>query len=611
MDFHSAAAQLPPLAIAVPILAACLLASVGRWLPRLAIDILATGSAAAVVGLTAALFAQTGSGRVVTWAGNWLPADGHSVGIVLVVDPIGAGAALLAAVLLLIALVFSWRYYDSVQAHFHALMLLFCAGMVGFALTGDLFDMFVFFELMGAVAYALAGFKIEDSTAVQGGLNFGIINSLGAYLTLMGIGLVYAHTGELGLAQIGKQLDHSALDVLVVVSFVLIVTGWLVKAAMVPFHFWLADAHAVAPTPVCMLFSGIMVELGVYGVFRVYWTTFSSVIAPESLRRALLVLGIVTAVVGAVTCLLQRHLKRLLAYSTIAHVGLFLCAAAMLDASGTTGAAVYILGHAGAKSALFLLAGVVLNRYGSVDEETLHGQGRDAKVPAALFGVAALALAGLPPFATSLGKSISEEAVLHMGYWVGPVLFVLVSALTGGAVMRAGARIFLGLGPEPRQKEDETSGDEEVPETEQLPRLPVPMLASIATLLAGCLLAGVDPPVVHALGRGAERFVDHFGYAQQALFGAPAAPVSLPVGAEWTAVGVALGLASSVLALAVAALGLYADRIRAATSRTLDPFAAGLGVLRRLHSGHVGDYVAWLFVGVTALAALVGLPLRD
>src|SRR6185312_2208654 len=129
----------------------------------------------------------------------WEPQHGYSVGIVLVGDEISCCIALIAAALVALALVYSWRYFDSVEAHFHCLMLLFLAGMEGFALTGDLFDMFVFFELMGAAAYALTGLKVEDASSLQGGMNFGIINSLGAYIALMGIGFLYSKTGQLGL----------------------------------------------------------------------------------------------------------------------------------------------------------------------------------------------------------------------------------------------------------------------------------------------------------------------------------------------------------------------------------------------------------------------------
>ena len=607
----SAAAHLAPLAVAVPIIAACVLLSAGRTLPHVVSDGLAAATALAVVGLDATLFAATADGRVVTWLGGWTPVHGHSVGIVLVADRIGAGIALLAAVLMLAALVYAWRYYESVEAHLHALMLLVLAGMTGFALTGDLFDMFVFFELMGAVAYALTGFKVEDPTSLQGGLNFGVVNSLGAYVTLLGIALLYARTGQLGLAQIGTALHGHDPDALVTVAFVLVVTGWLVKAAVVPFHFWLDDAHAVAPAPVCVLFSGVMVELGVYGVYRVYWTAFDGVIPGDDIRRAFLVLGVVTAIVGSLMCLTQRHLKRLLAFSTIAHVGLFVCAAATLDASGTAGAAVYVAGHAGAKSALFLLAGVVLNRYGSVDETSLHGRGRSARLSAVLFGLAALALAGLPPFGTGLGKAISEEALATAGYGYGPALFVLVSAATAGAVLRAGGRIFLGLGPRPRQDDRQsTSGDEEERETRSMDRIPATMAAPIVALLAGCLGVGVWPGVSHALGRAAARYVDHGGYVAQTLHGAAAEHVATPTGIDWTPEGVALGLVSTLLAVCVAAVGLYGPAYRDRLSRLTAPVATGMRGLRALHSGHVGDYVTWLFVGVVVIAALVGLPLH-
>jgi multicomponent Na+:H+ antiporter subunit D len=605
---NSGVAWLPPIAVALAITAAAVLLAVGRFVPRVVIDLLATVSAAAVTGLCAVVLATSSSHRVLTWAGGYLPRHGFSVGIVLDTDPVGAGIALLAGVLTTLALVYSWRYFDSVEAHFHGLLLLFLAGMVGFAFTGDLFDMFVFFELMGAAAYALTGLKVEDPTAVQGAVNFGVVNSLGAYLSLSGVGLLYARTGDLGLPQLGRALAGHRPDALVVVGFVLVLTGFLVKAAVVPFHFWLADAHAVAPAPVCLLFSGVMVPLGVYAALRVYWVAFSAALPAGDVRRAFLVLGVVTAVVGTVMCLGQRHVKRLLAYSTIAHVGLFMCALALLNAGGTAGALLYIAGHAGAKGALFLLAGLMLNRYGSVDEHELFGRGRRARVVPWLWVTGGLALAGMPPFGTGLGKAVSEEVASRAGYpWLVAV-FVLVSAATGGAVLRVCARVYFGLGPRPSESSSgaESTGAEETDTT--LTRVPATMMVPVVVLLAGVLVEGLIPGARAAADHAGALFTDPAGYIGAALSGiAGAAPARREPG--WTGLGLGLDFLSALLAVGVAAAGLYSQSLARRLGRLARVGSRSMAGVRALHSGHVGDYVTWLVTGVAGLVALVGLPL--
>jgi multicomponent Na+:H+ antiporter subunit D len=606
---HGTARLLLPVLVAAPILAACLLVAVGTVLPRRVVDTLATATALGVTGMAALLLVLTDPGRTIAWFGGWQPTHKVSVGIPFVADSVGAGLALMIGGLTTCALVYAWHYFDKGGSHFHALMLFFLAGMEGFVLSGDLFDMFVFFEVMGAAAYALTGIKVEDETAVEGGLNFGIVNSLGAYLSLAGIGILYARVGQLGLPQLGDALSHKPPDALVVGSFVLIATGFLVKAAVVPFHFWLADAHAVAPAPVCVLFSGAMVELGLYGVTRVYWVVYSETIPYYDIRRALLVAGVVTAVLGALMCFGQRHLKRLLAFSTIAHVGLFAMGLSALSSDGTGGAELYVLGHAGVKSALFLVAGVLLGTYGSVDEHELYGRARGQRLLAVLFFAAALGLAGLPPFGTALGKAISEDALITAGFPWGPAVFVLVSAVTGGAVLRVGLRVFAGLGPEPEREEtssgEETHGDEQR-ETERLGRTPVTMLAAIVVLILGGLAVGVVPHGGEAVAHAAERFMDGADYADQALqHSLPSTRLAPEPKATWSSLGVALGVLSTLLALGFAALGLWPERLRL----LVGPVQAVMMRLRGLHTGHVGDYVAWLFAGVAALAALVGLPL--
>ncbi|MCG6494208.1 complex I subunit 5 family protein [Kitasatospora sp. A2-31] len=611
-------ADLLPLAVAIPLLGAAVLAVAGRRLPRIGRDALATLWAAAGVGCLALLWSRTSpEGRVVSWLGGYLPQDGQSVGIVLVADRLGTGLALLAAVLVLAVLCYAWRYFDEPSGEhggmFPALLLLFEAGMCGFVLTGDLFDAFVFFELMGAVAYALTGYRIEDPRPLHGALAFGLVNSAAAYLSLLGIGLLYARTGELGLAQIGAALDERAAagrgrDALIVVAFVLVMAGPLVKAATAPFHFWLPDAHAVAPSPVCMLLSGVMVELGVYGFARIHQVVFAGPggLPGAAVRDTLLAFGVLTALVGATMCWQQRHLKRMLAFSTVGHVGLFLAGTALLTPAGVAGTAVYVAGHAGAKAALFGLTGVLLDRFGSVDEHGLHGRARGLRLPGVLFLLGALALAGLPPFGTGLGKAVTEEAAGHELGWL-PAVFVLVSALTGGAVLRAGLRVFGGFGAPPSEHPEvaATTGEGEEPEIrEPGRRMPAPMTVVPALLLAGCLAVGVLPGVGRALGAAAAAFSDRAGYLA-AVLGRPASPAGEAPEAGWTTAGVVLGLVSALLAAGFATAALRRDPRRG----TGGPYRAAVLPLRRLHSGLLGDYVAWLAVGMAVLLAALAAQL--
>jgi multicomponent Na+:H+ antiporter subunit D len=605
---------LAPLAIFVPVLAATVLVGAGRYMPRRLADVVALAAAVACAVLCALLLARVWDGHTsVQWAGGWHPRQHGTVavGISLAVDQLGAGAATFAAVLMTAALVYSQKWFNAVAPLYHGLMLIFLAGMVGLCLTGDLFNMFVFFELMSVPAYALTGYKTQERGPAQGGLNFAISNSVGGFLTLTGIALIYGRTGALNLAQIGQTLGAHGADGLVVVGFVLVLCGFLVKAAAVPFHFWLADAHATAPAPVSVLFSGIMVQLGLFAVARIYWTAFSGVhgLDGEVVRTTFLVLGVVGALVGAVMAMLEDHLKRLLAFSTISHTGLFLIGFAMLEPHGLSGAAIYVLAHGCTKGALFMLCGIVAHRLGSVAERELHGRGRQAGMWAtgALFVVGGFALASLPPFGTFLGKALTEEAATEGGYGWAPIVFLLASAMTGAAVLRAGAGIFLGWGdprPPARGEQGESTREAEEGEADEsggTERTPwVMWLPACALMICGLALP-VVPRLADGFDSAATHFQDRAGYVTQVLHGHPAPQPAMhpPTGPH--ASSYLWGAGSVLLALALAAFMLYAPRLLQGEGAAHQAGERVALVLRRWHSGHIGDYVTWLVVGLVAL----------
>ena len=603
------------LTVVVPMIAAAALVAVRRWTPRAVNDAAAVAVALAVVTMCALLLARALHHPFAYWMGGWRPSHMVAIGISFSVDPAGAGLATFAAILVTAALVYSLRYFDGADGLFHALLLVFLAAMVGFCLTGDLFNLVVFFELMSAVAYALTAYRIEERGPIQGAINFAISNSVAAYAMFLGLGLLYARTGALNMAQIGATLDGHHADPLVVVAMTLLFIGFLTKAAAIPVHFWLADAHAVAPTPVCVLFSGVMVELGVYAVARLYWTIFAGPLGPhaDALRAILITMGTVTALWGAVMCWVQRHIKRLLAFSTISHVGVFLCGFGLLSAPGLGGVAVYVIGHGLTKAALFMLVGVLLHRFGTVDEFDLHGRGRALPQVGVLFALGGLPLSAFPLTTAFFGKSLLEGAASDHGFWWLPVVAVISSAATGGAVLRIAGRVFMGWGTDsPRGGDRHPPPDQEKEEDEEnvaRDRTPPLMVIMPAVLLVASVAVGLIPGVVPAAERPPIG-----GTMAPTSGGCCAARLTLPPEtSHLTAVDYLYGLIASGAALGLAALGLFGGRLRERLPEpAVDPVLRALSSLRELHSGHIGDYIAWWTTGAALFggAALLLLALR-
>ncbi len=600
---------LAPLAVAVPMLGAASLALVNRFLPRLVADGLAVVAALASAVMLFVLLVHVAGGMSVYWFGGWHPHRGVAIGIDFAVEPIGAGLAVFVALLMVLALTYSSRFTDVLAPHYHVLMLTFMAGMIGFCLTGDLFNMFVFFELMSVSAVALVAYKVHEQAALEGGLNFAVINTIGAFLFLLGIGLLDGLTGALNLAQIGRVLAHSHPDQVVVVAFTLLVAAFLIKAAVVPFHFWLDDAYAVALAPVCLLLAGAMSEMGLFGLARIWFGVFEPVFTGQAavIRAVLVAAGLLTAVWGAVMSLSEDHLKRMLAFLTISFVGIFLTGIGLLTEEGVAGTAVYVLADGFSKAALFACVGIVQHRLGHVGQRKLHGRARHLRLTGGIFLAAGLLGASLPPFGPFLGKSMIEDAAIHSGYGFVPPLIALASGLAGAAVLRAGARVFLGWGDVAEEQEPSSSDQDTESETQgSANHTPAVMLIPAVLLLAGAAGVGVWFGFGDLVATAAHRFVDGLGY-RSAIFGGPpplgTSNSSAPEWYDWLYCG-----GATLLALTAAAVGLWGRRLD--LHRVLNLAGAFMRPIKRVHTGRIGDYTAALVLGVGVLGALFTLTLR-
>ena len=591
---------LPALPIALPLLTAATLAGFRKHLPRAASDSIAIACAAVHLVLCLRLLVLAQSHTLVYWFGNWYPRGSMVLGINFVIDPAAAGMASLASMLTLLALVFSWRYVDAGANHYQPLMLIFLTGMTGFCLTGDLFNLFVFFELMSTAAFALTGLKTKEPAPLQGAFNFAVTNTIAAFMVLTGISFLYAVTGALNMAQIGLLLVHRH-DGLVLFAFALITCGFLTKAAIVPFHFWLADAHAVSPTPVCVLFSGIMVELGLYAVLRLYAIIFIPALDDKAtaLRGILLVLGTLTALFGGVMCYAEHHIKRVLAFSTVSHAGLMLTAIALQGSVATAGFFIYVLAHAFLKAALFFVAGVLLHRLRTASEPALFGRGKPLHVSAALWFLAGLGLAGTPGFGTVLGEALVSHAAEASGiHWLS-LVFLFSGALTAAAVLRIGFHTFLGWGT--GLITDRAAQVDELPETNQQENsTPWYLIAPPVLCLMMAIIVTVLPGLRHGMLLAANRLCFQPAYLHVVYTGAT---ITLPVpsGMDVSAAGASMrGIFAALIALMIALSSVFRARLH----RTLrvGAFLEGpLVLLRTLQSGHVGDYVLWLTIGASAV----------
>jgi multicomponent Na+:H+ antiporter subunit D len=348
-----------------------------------------------------------------------------------------------------------------------------------------------------------------------------------------------------------------------------------------------------------------MVELGIYAVARIYWVDFASVLGQfaNPTRDVLLGVGTVTAVVGAVMCGMQRHLKRLLAYSTISHAGCFLIGVALLSPDALAGAAVYAIAHAFAKGALFLAGGILLVAKGEIDELRLRGYGRDLRAVGVAWLIGALALASPPFLGTFTGHALIDDAAGVQHYWWVPLVLAFATIGSTGAIARAGARVFLGIG----DPEDPLLSDEprESPPPRERPRVGLMTGVTLAMAAAGLAVGAITPLAARAM-EAAHSFTDTTSYLAVVLDHHGAAPVE-PEHWHTTASSVIWALVTLIGSFVVGFASLYRARLPKSVS---DALAGFLHPLRAAHSGHIGDYIAWLTFGTAVIGGLFAISFR-
>jgi multicomponent Na+:H+ antiporter subunit D len=316
----------------------------------------------------------------------------------------------------------------------------------------------------------------------------------------------------------------------------------------------------------------------------------------------LVALGTVTALLGAVMCMLQRHLKRLLAYSTISHSGLMLTGIALLDPRSLSGVAGLVLAHGLLKSGLFLVCGLLVLQLGHIDELRLRGAGRGVPGTALLWFLGTAGLVGVPYVGAFLGHQLLDSGADERGYAFLAVVGMLAAGLCAGAMLRAGARVFLGWGP----AEDPLLSREPDESPSQRGASLRLMTAVSAVAIALGLAVSVAPGLGHRAELAAHGFVDRQAYAARVLHGVqvPAAPRPsfglLPVDRG----SVLYGLGAAAIALAAAAFGLWHQRLpRGVVTAGAKALGRPVEVMRSAHSGIVGDYLLWLCAGTVVLAA--------
>ena len=412
--------MLLPLPFAVPLvgMAASLLAVRHRRVQR------AISSVALAVTLAASIAILVNvaqNGIAVTSMGGW-PAD---ISIVLVADRLAALMLLLGVGTTSVVLVFAFGQggTDEASPFYHPAYLALAAGISLAFLSGDLFNLFVAFELLLMASYVLVTLEGNDQQ-IRSGTTYVVLNVIESVLLLSAIGLVFAATGTVSMAELATRLEELPDGLRVGLNLLLLVAFGM-KAAVFPLFFWLPDAYPTAPSPVAAIFAGLLTKIGVYAMIRTETLLF-----PDSQRDLLLIIAGFTMIVGVLGAIAQADMKRIISFHIISQIGYMVMGLAIGGAAALAATVFYMLHHIPTKTSLFLVEGIIERRTGTSNLDRVGGLLHRSGPFALLFLIPALSLAGIPPFSGFVGKFALVTAGFDAKQWAIVGVSLLVSLLT-------------------------------------------------------------------------------------------------------------------------------------------------------------------------------------
>lgn len=365
-------------------------------------------------------------------------------GIVLVLDRLSAFMLVLTYALVIPVLWYASDNWDTRGRYFHAMVHFLLMGICGAFLTGDLFNLFVFFEILLMASYVLL-LHGQGKPRFQLGVHYVIINLLASALFLIGLGMIYGSVGSLNMVDVSRLIPTLEADQhkLAVAGALLLFVVFGIKAAMLPVGFWLPKTYAIASTPVAAIFT-IMTKVGIYSILRVNGTVFDDTLSQEILKSWLLPIGLITSLYGVIGAIGADRLRRFVGFMVLSSIGTLLTAIAMSNTQAWSGALYYLVHSTLIGAAFYLFCGWITSQRGDFkDHLKVAPRIKQEKAAMLTYFLIAMMLAGLPPFSGFLGKVFILQATVETSYqaWIIGVVLV-VSLLSIIALTRVGFILF-------------------------------------------------------------------------------------------------------------------------------------------------------------------------